>query len=128
MITFDQNGVATPESQAFFEQKRLEIVTKRGVDDASKGSMLRDLYNQYGMVFGTYNRINNVRYAKDDVIETNTAYSSGSDHSLGETAWGILFFAAVFGLGFLDQWLAANHNIHIGYIKGVENLIGWIFS
>lgn len=128
MITFDQNGVATRESQAYFEQKKLAIITNSQMTDSGKASALGDLYNQYGMQYGTFNRMKGASYAKDDEVQTNTVYSSGSDHSLSATAWGVLFFVVVFGLGFLDQWLASSYNIHIGYIKGVESLMSWIFS
>ena len=124
MITFDQNGVATRESQAFFEQKKLSIITDSRMTDSGKASALGDLYNLYGMEFGTYKRRVLVHQAKDD---EPLKYYNSTDSSLSGLAWTLLFFMVVFGIAFLDQWFSTK-GIHIGYIQGVERLFVWLFS
>ena len=115
---FDNNGIATPESQAFLDQRRFEITMNPKYDDITKGSMLRDMYNQYGVVFGTYQRINNTR---NDSEDSHQQYSSSGNSGLSSATYVVVFFFCVFGLGFVDQWLQTK-GIHIGYIKFVQHL------
>jgi hypothetical protein len=126
MITFDQNNIATPESQAFFEAKRLAIIQDKSTSDHAKAAQLTDLYNQYGLIYGTFTR----RPATSVDVQPIDEYSYEPYAISGEWRW-ILFFIifglALLGLPYVDGWLAQN-GIDFSIIKAIEQFFQWVFS
>ena len=123
MVTFDQNGVATPASQAFVQEKVNQIVNNARIDPYEKESMLRDLYNQYDLKFGTFERKS--QFHQSYKRDTPTSYKSDSSYS------GIAIFAVVFLILFLyfgsDLNNVLKYHFDIDMIKAIERFFQMLF-
>lgn len=62
MVTFDGDGVATRESQAWFRQEELKILQGPG-DENQKARQIEMLYASNRLEYGTFQQVDNASYS-----------------------------------------------------------------
>lgn len=123
MITFDNKGVATKESQVYFDELKMRITLDPNMDSYQKSSRLQDLYNQYGMQYGTYNRIRNDYQTDPQPSRT----SSGSYPSGSFIVWAVIIGLILWGMVEADAAFV-KQGIHFSFVKTIEIFFQWVFS
>jgi hypothetical protein len=130
MVTFDQNGVATIESQAVVQQKVNFIINDAAITPAQKEAQLRDLYNMYGLDYGTYNRKGSAAKAQEANRQPDYTPTYTDGGMSGDGKW-LLFFlllgCCLFSLGYVDEWLL-HHGFNFSTVKAIEKFFQWVFG
>lgn len=124
MMNFDENGVATPESQSFIQERVNNIINNRWISPAQKAAKLRDLYNQYGLAYGTYERKGTFK-----VVEPNREVKSQVAQD-SELIWVLVICIlglAVCFLGTIDVWFM-EHGMNLDIVKHIERFFQWLFG